>query len=85
MKQNVAFVIYNYVTALIMILVMLFYNIGYWPFTENIVNKSYLPSNSAQKYTTVSALLLGQLFVCVFIMYILVMQHRTIDILFTNV
>ena len=85
MKQNLAFVIYNYVSAAVLVLIMILYNIGYWPFTENILNKSYLPSNRIQKYMTVSTLLLGQLLVFLFIMYILISQHNKVEILFTNV
>jgi hypothetical protein len=64
---------------------MILYNIGFWPFTENVLNKSYLPSNKVQKYTTISTILLGQLFVFLFIMYILISQHKNVDILLTNV
>ena len=85
MKQNLAFVLYNYISASVLVLIMILYNIGFWPFTENVLNKSYLPSNKVQKYTTISTILLGQLFVFLFIMYILISQHKNVDILLTNV
>lgn len=85
MKGNLAFKVYNYITAIYVILTLIMYNIGVWPFTENLVNKSYLPSGAAPKYLTVSALLLAQVFVFMFVLYILVNQHKKINVLFTNV
>jgi len=85
MKRNTAFIVYNYISASILIVLMLLFNIGVWPFTENIINKSYLPSNKAQKYVTVSTILLGELLAFSFIVYVLISQHKKIDILFTNV
>lgn len=84
MKGNLAFKIYNYVTAMLVISILVLYNIGIWPFTENLIEKSYLPSGNVSKYLTISALLLGQLAVVLFVVYILINQHRKINILFTN-
>lgn len=84
MKRNTAFIVYNYISASIIIILMLLFNIGVWPFTENIINKSYLPSNKAKKYVTVSTILLGELLAFSFIVYILISQHKKFDILFTN-
>ena len=85
MKSSLVFQIYNYATALLVIGILVLYNIGVWPFTENIIQKSYLPSGNASKYLTVSALLFGQCMVFLFVLYILVNQHRKISVLFTNV
>ena len=85
MKQNLTFIVYNYISAAIMTIILIQYNIGFWPFEENLINKSYLPSNSVAKYFTVATLLIGQLLAFAFIVYVLVTQHRKINILFTNV
>ena len=85
MKTSAVFQVYNYMTALLVITIIILYNIGFWPFTENIVNKSFLPPGNAPKYLTVSALLLGQCLIFIFVLYILVNQHKKFEVLLTNV
>lgn len=85
MKTSLVFKVYNYATALLVIGILVLYNIGVWPFTENIMEKSYLPSGNAPKYLTLSALLVGQCMIFLFVLYILISQHRKINVLFTNV
>lgn len=85
MKGNLPFRVYNYMTAIYVVLSMIMYNVGVSPFAENIMNKPYLPSAKVPKYTTMSALLVAQLLIFMFVLYILINQHKKINVLFTNV
>jgi FtsH-binding integral membrane protein len=85
MNGNLAFKVYNYLTAILILTIIVCYNIGLWPFEENLMNKSYIPSAKAPKYIVVSSLVLGQIMILMLILYILINQHRKISVLFTNV
>jgi len=85
MKGNLAFKFYNYLSAILILTIITCYSIGFWPFEENLMNKSYLPSDTAPKYIVISSLVLGQIMILMFILYILINQHRKISVLFTNV
>ena len=53
--------VYNWVMLLFVTYTIISFNIGITPFENHIVNKEFLPSNAALKYTSVSAMLLGML------------------------
>jgi uncharacterized membrane protein YccF (DUF307 family) len=79
------FIVYNYLTALFLVYLMITYNIGFWPFSENLVKKSYLPKNNkVQKYFTVTTLLVFQILLFLFIGYILTNQHTSILMLISS-
>ena len=79
------FALYNYLSAAFIILTLILYNIGFSPFSENLLNKSYIPSNNIKKYLTLTTILIGQLVIFTFILYILITQHKSIDVLLTNI
>ena len=83
-KQGYAFTTYNYLSSSILIMIIILFNIGVWPFTEHLFEKSYLPSNKALKYITGSTILLGEIFVCIFIFNILIKQHKKLDLILTD-
>ena len=53
--------VYNWMMLLFVTYTIISFNIGITPFENNIVNKEFLPSNNALKYTSASAMLLGML------------------------
>ena len=78
------FIVYNYLTALLLVYLMITYNIGFWPFTQNLVDKSYLPNDKVQKGFTVTTLLVFQILLFLFIGYIVTNQHTSILMLISS-
>ena len=84
-KFERSFVLYNYITALLLLFIIATYNIGFWPFTEDILSKSYLPENMIFKVLMLSGVFLGQLLLLLLVLFVLTTQHKSAEILFTEV
>lgn len=84
MKMNPAFMMYNYLSSIFIIITFLLFNIGIPPFSDDIISKPWLPGG-ALKYVTVSSILLVQLLFFILMVYILSGQHRAKYVLYSKV
>ena len=93
MTSTQLFIVYNYLSAIFIMFSMISFSIGFSPFTENIINKSWTRNRNAKNaktkslrtYLTIISLLLLQLMMFCLIVFVLVKQHDKVDMLISKI